>query len=95
MVTASMPIYYEEAGIRTILGVAGIDVVMQTFTDFGITEEEDVVKELIKNAPCHKSSLTECEIETIRPEDSKCRVTCNNTNTSGIINCVYTTNTIF
>ncbi len=38
MVTASMPIYYVEQGIRKILGVAGIDVVMQTFSDFGITE---------------------------------------------------------
>lgn len=38
MVTVSMPIYYEENGIRQILGVAGIDVVMQTFTDFGIKE---------------------------------------------------------
>ena len=28
MVTVSMPIYYQNSDIRTILGVAGIDVVM-------------------------------------------------------------------
>lgn len=34
-----MPIYYEESGIRKILGVAGIDVTMETFANFGIEDE--------------------------------------------------------
>ena len=29
MVTVSMPIYYEESGIRSILGVAGIDILYE------------------------------------------------------------------
>ena len=29
MVTVSMPIYYEESGIRSILGVAGIDILWE------------------------------------------------------------------
>ena len=39
MVTVSMPIYYEEGGIRKILGVAGIDVVMETFKQYGYEDE--------------------------------------------------------
>lgn len=38
MVTVSMPIYYEESGIRTILGVAGIDILMDQIS-FGFSEE--------------------------------------------------------
>ena len=39
MVTVSMPIYYREGTIRKILGVAGIDVVMETFYQFGFSDE--------------------------------------------------------
>ena len=35
MVTVSMPIYYEESGIRKILGAAGIDVFWEK-VEFGM-----------------------------------------------------------
>lgn len=60
MVTVSMPIYYTEGGIRRILGVAGIDVLMEQIY-FGQSEEQ-VIERLISNAPCQQSSLTECDI---------------------------------
>ena len=66
MVTVSMPIYYEETGIRKILGVAGIDVVMATFEQFGfsIAEEDEnkITKKLISNVPCLTSSLSACDL---------------------------------
>lgn len=52
LVTVSMPIYYEEGGIRTILGVAGIDVTMDHLETFGLTDETEITKELISNMPC-------------------------------------------
>ena len=64
MVTVSMPIYYEEGSIRTILGVAGIDILWEQIS-FGMSEE-DVIKKLISNMPCQKSNLTECQIEELR-----------------------------
>ena len=67
MVTVSMPIYYTQSGIRKTLGVAGLDVVMSTFDPFGFSDEDAIVKELIKNAPCQSSSLTECDIQHLRP----------------------------
>lgn len=39
MVTVSMPIYYEENGIRVILGVAGIDILWGQIESFGLSEE--------------------------------------------------------
>ena len=47
MVTVSMPVYYSEKDqngkiIRKILGVVGVDVIMQTIFDFGKTEEEAI-----------------------------------------------------
>ena len=39
LVTVSMPIYYQEGNIRTILGVAGIDVTMDHLETFGLTDE--------------------------------------------------------
>ena len=60
MVTVSMPIYYTEEGIRRILGVAGIDVLMEQIY-FGQSEEE-VIERLISSAPCQQSTLTECDI---------------------------------
>ena len=39
MVTVSMPIYYEENGIRIILGVAGIDILWGQIESFGLSEE--------------------------------------------------------
>lgn len=53
-----MPIYYQESGIRTILGVAGIDILMEQIY-FGYSEEE-VISRLIVNAPCLVSNLTDC-----------------------------------
>ena len=62
MVTVSMPIYYEESGIRKILGVAGIDVVMETFKSYGYEDETEITKKLISNMPCLKSTLSACDI---------------------------------
>ena len=67
MVTVSMPIYYTQNNIRKILGVTGLDVVMPAFDQFGFSDENDIVKELIKNAPCQQSGLSECDIEHLRP----------------------------
>ena len=50
MTTVAFPIYYEEAdspGIRIILGVAGIDVTMESMERFGMSED-DVVRSLLK-----------------------------------------------
>ena len=91
MVTVSMPIYYEESGIRTILGVAGIDILWGQI-EFGMTEDE-VIKRLISNVPCQRGNLTECQIEELR--DSK---TCGveNCSTSGtILTCIKTSKSIF
>lgn len=66
MVTVSMPIYYTENDIRSVLGVAGIDILWDQIS-FGMDEEE-VIDQLIRNAPCHASSLSECEIENLRQE---------------------------
>ena len=77
LVTVSMPIYYEESGIRTILGVAGIDVLYSSI-EFGMTEAE-VVSKLINNAPCVRSNLTACRIEELRGSH-KC----------GVANCTST-----
>ena len=64
LVTVSMPIYYEENGFRTILGVAAIDVAYSQI-EYGQTEE-DVIKRLISNAPCQMSNLTYCQIDNLR-----------------------------
>ena len=37
MVTVSMPVYFEENNTRVILGAVGIDVIMKTLTDFGLS----------------------------------------------------------
>ena len=74
MVTVSMPIYYTESSVRKILGVAGIDVTMETFKQFGLEEETEVTKKLISNMPCHSSSLQPCNLEDLRPSNSKCGV---------------------
>ena len=37
MVTVSMPVYYEESEVRTILGVAGIDILWEQI-EFGMSE---------------------------------------------------------
>jgi hypothetical protein len=68
MVTVSMPVYYTENGLRSILGVAGIDILWEQI-EFGLTEKK-VIERLVSNAPCHRSSLSECEIEQLR--DSTC-----------------------
>ena len=39
MVTVSMPVYYTENNIRTILGVIGLDVSMTHLATFGLTDE--------------------------------------------------------
>ena len=70
MVTVSMPIYHEESGIRTILGVAGIDILWEQI-EFGMTEDE-VIKRLISNVPCQRSNLTDCQIEELR--NPKCGI---------------------
>jgi hypothetical protein len=74
MVTVSLPVYYTENSVRKILGVVGIDVVMNTFYNFGFEDENAVIKELIRNAPCHMSSLSECAIEELRPHNSQCGI---------------------
>ena len=72
MVTVSMPIYYYENSIRTILGVVGLDVSMEQIYTFGLTEEE-TMKRLIGNGVCHSSNLTDCQIDSLR--GSSCGVT--------------------
>ena len=58
LVTVSKPIYFSENGIRTILGVAGIDVLYSSI-EFGMTEKQVILK-LITNSPCLVSSLGAC-----------------------------------
>ena len=65
MVTVSMPIYYEESGVRIILGVAGIDILWGQIESFGYPEEKAVQK-LVSDPPCFASNLEECEIERLR-----------------------------
>lgn len=38
--TVSMPVYYMEDGVRKVLGVIGIDVVMDTFYNSGFADED-------------------------------------------------------
>ena len=78
MVTVSMPIYYEENGVRVILGVAGIDILWEQIA-FGMTEEE-VIPELISDLPCYKGGLTECQIEELR--EKSCGISGCNSSTS-------------
>ena len=68
MVTVSMPIYYEESGIRAILGVAGIDILWEQFSiEVGDgRSEEEIISELIIDGACLKSNLTECQIDELR-----------------------------
>ena len=65
MVTVSMPIYYTENGTRFVLGVAGIDVLMEQFEALGLNETQTVT-ELIKDVTCYKRSLTDCEMNQLR-----------------------------
>lgn len=95
MVTVSMPIYYIHNNIRKILGVTGLDVVMSAFDQFGFADENAIVKELIKNAPCQQSGLSECDIEHLRPIESKCSVKNCSTFTDSLGSCTYTTNDLF
>ena len=64
LVTVSMPVYFEEGGVRKILGVVGIDVQYYQI-EFGMSEQE-VISRLISNAPCQASNLTDCQIEALR-----------------------------
>ena len=61
MVTVSMPVYYEENGARVVLGAVGIDVLIKTITNFGISEE-NIVQMLIEDLPCFNQTLDRCEI---------------------------------
>ena len=74
LVTVSMPVYFEEGGVRKILGVVGIDVQYYQI-EFGMSEQE-VITQLIGNAPCQVSNLTDCQIEALR-----------GTSTCGVANC--------
>ena len=49
LVTVSMPVYYQEGGVRKILGVVGIEV-QYSQIEFGMSEQE-VISLLISNAP--------------------------------------------
>ena len=44
-----MPVYYQEGGVRKILGVVGIEV-QYSQIEFGMSEQE-VISLLISNAP--------------------------------------------
>lgn len=95
MVTVSMPVYNVEGEIKKVLGVIGIDVVMDTFYNSGFNDEAEIVKELIKNAPCQTSSLTDCDIENLRPLNSQCGISgCSQSNYSEVV-CNTTTTNIF
>ena len=61
MVTVSMPIYYTENGTRFVLGVAGIDVLMEQFEALGLNEAL-TLPYLLKDATCFKQSLSKCEM---------------------------------
>ena len=61
MVTVSTAIYQEEEGIRTLLGVAGIDVLMAQLESFGL-DESQIVDKFIRIPPCHKKTLEICDI---------------------------------
>ena len=73
MVTVSYPIYYtnEQSEIRYIVGVASIDVTMDSLTRFGMSEDE-IVDKLLAEYPCNNNSLTDCQLENLRPEESEC-----------------------
>ena len=77
LVTVSMPIYYEESGVRLILGVAGIDVPIDQIS-FGNSETE-VIQLLVSDAPCQVSNMSACQIEGLR-----------GSNTCGTANCSAT-----
>lgn len=64
-----MPIYYVSAGIRVILGVAGIDVTLKTFEEYGLTDQDEIVRKLISNLPCPSSSLDRCDLQALRADD--------------------------
>ena len=67
---------------------------MSTFDPFGFSDEDAIVKELIKNAPCQSSGLTECDIQHLRPDYSQCSsLSCNAS--SSITSCTYTGTDIF
>ena len=66
-----MPIYYDSpTGIRTLLGVAAVDQSLSKFLEFGT--EDEIVTKLIKDFPCSKSSLTDCNLQALRSQDNKC-----------------------
>lgn len=63
MVTVSMPIYYTENSIRSVLGVAGIDISLAQYFDMN---EEEIIHHLMTPVPCYSSTLSECQIENLR-----------------------------
>ena len=74
-----MPVYHEESGVRSIVGVVGIDILWEQIL-FGQTEEE-IIKRLVSSPPCQISNLTECQIDQFRSRScvSGCNITTSST----------------
>ena len=69
--TVSVPIYYKDENINRMIGVAGLDILYKKMLSFGYDETE-VITRLIDNK-CPVTSLSECELEYYR-KDNTCGV---------------------
>jgi hypothetical protein len=63
MITISMPAYHTDwkTNLTTMFGVAGLDISMKYFDNFGYTFDEIILK-LTGESACQKSILDNCKL---------------------------------
>jgi len=75
MTTCSIPVYDRSVTPIRLIGVIGIDILMDTF--YKVETSKDVItKKLISKSmsACTNSDATECQINTLRDENYRCSV---------------------
>lgn len=74
MVTVSMPAYYtnKTTNLTTVFGVAGVDIILNQFNQFGYTQNDVIVK-LIGESACQKNLIDSCKLQFLRHPDYKCK----------------------
>lgn len=75
MVTVSMPAYYidKQTNLTIMFGVAGLDINMNYFTNFGYDVDEASIK-LAGESACQKSIIDNCKLEYLRSPTFRCNL---------------------
>lgn len=68
LVTVSMAAYYtNEYNMNGLIGIAGVDIIMDQFYNYGYSES-DVLILLIGESACQTNRISDCQLQALRAD---------------------------